>query len=151
MVDMWFVVEFAAFIQMVSEAIYQWTNRMRRQYLMPLAFGSRDMVLLYNGCWIDSFVRVPTYEIRCIYDAEKHTVFLVDEDGSRITRTIRWPWLSVITRDGVDISEFFSSLRISADLQLLQLDVLMLYAHQNGILYLRGLDVMGRDGSNIIV
>jgi hypothetical protein len=147
---MW-IVKFAAFVQTVSEVIYQWANRIRRQYLIPCFFGSRDMILLHNGCWMDGLIRAPKYEIRCIYDAEKHTVFLVDEDGSRITRTVRWPWLSVVTRDGADISEFFSSLRISAGLQLMQLDVLMLYAHQTGILHLRGLEVMGRDGSVIVV
>ena len=129
-----------AFIQIVSEKIYRYINHLRGT--------SKDMVLLYNGHWLDASISVPQIEIRCVYSATNHTIMLVDEPNAR---TIRWPWLSVVTRDGVDISEFFSSLRIGADLRLFHLDILMLHAHQRGILHLRGLEVMGRDGSNIVM
>lgn len=142
------LLQIAAFIQIVSEVVYRYVSRFRQQYLMPLVFGPRDMFLLYNGHWVDGIVSVPQVDIRCIYSAANHTIMLVDEPNAR---TVRWPWLSVVTRDGADISEFFSSLRIGTDLRLLHLDILMLYAHQMGTLHLRGIEVMGRDGSPIII
>jgi hypothetical protein len=132
--------QLAAFIQTISETIYHYINQ--------FCGTSKDMVLLHNGHWLDTSIRVSQFDIRCVYNAANHTIMLVDEPGQRTTR---WPWLSVVTRDGVDISEFFSSLRIGADVRLFQLDVLMLYAHQRGILHLRGLEVMGRDGAPIII
>lgn len=103
------------------------------------------MHLLRGRQWIDTSVRVPTEEILYTYDAEKHVI------SSSEGRSQRWSWLSVVTRDGVDISEFFSSLRVPVENTLTAANVLMLYAHQKGILYMRDLEVMGRDGSNIVL
>lgn len=102
------------------------------------------MHLLRGGQWIDTSVRVPTEEILYTYDVEKHVI------GSSEGKSQRWPWLSVVTR-GLDISEFFSSLRVPVEHTLTAANVLMLYAHQKGVLYTRDLEVMGRDGSTIVL
>ena len=107
------------------------------------------MYLLRGGQWIDTSVRIPTEEILYTYDAEKHVIGSSDSDSQH--RSQRWPWLSVVTRYGVDISEFFSSLRVPAEHTLTSANVLMLYAHQKGVLYTRDLEVTGRDGSSIIL
>ena len=136
----------AALIQNISETAYSWANHVRLNYVLPLiSSGGRSMNLLRGGQWIDTAVRVPTEEILYTYDAEKHVI------SSSEGRSQRWPWLSVVTRDGVDISEFFYSLRVPTEHTLTVANVLMLYAHQKGVLYTRDLEVMGRDGSTIIL
>jgi len=133
----------AALIQNVSEKVYSWATKVRLHYVLPFVLsGGRSMNLLRNGQWIDTVVHVPTEEILYTYDVEKHVI------GSQ---NKRWPWLSVVTRDGVDISEFFSSLRVPAEHTLTVANVLMLYAHQKGVLYTQDLEVTGRDGSTIIL
>ena len=127
-----------AFIQIVSETIYR--------YIHHFCGTSKDLILLHNGQWLISTIRVPQVEIHCIYNADKHAIISVDEPNAK---TIRWPWLSVVTRDDLDISEFFSSLRVPAEHTLTAANVLMLYAHQKGVLYTRDLEVTGRDGSII--
>ena len=104
------------------------------------------MHLLRGGQWIDSSVHVPTEEILYSYDAEKHVI-----SESSFSETKRWPWLSVVTRYGIDISEFFSSLRVPVEHTLTAAHILMLYAHQKGVLYTRDLDIIDRDGAPIIL
>lgn len=136
----------AALVQNVSETVYSWAMKVRLHYVLPLVLsGGRSMNLIRGGQWIDTSVRVPTNEILCTYDAETHVI------SDSESRSQRWPWLSVVTRDGVDISEFFSSLRVPVEHTLTAANVLMLYAHQKGILYTRDLEVMGRDGASIII
>ena len=138
----------AALVQNVSETAYSWANYARLHYVLPLvSSGGRSMYLLRGGQWIDTSVRIPTEEILYLYDAEKHVISSSDS-GSR---NQRWPWLSVVTRYGVDISEFFSNLRVPTEHTLTSANVLMLYAHQKGVLYTRDLEVTGRDGSTIIL
>lgn len=136
----------AALVQNASETVHSWAMKVRLHYVLPLVLsGGRSMNLLRGGQWIDTSVRVPTNEILYTYDAETHVIS--DSEG----RSQRWPWLSVVTRDGVDISEFFSSLRVPVEHTLTAANVLMLYAHQKGIFYTRDLEVMGRDGAFIII
>jgi len=137
----------AALIQNVFEKAYSWANYTRLHYVLPfVSCGGRSMHLLCGGQWIDTSVRVPIEEILYTYDAEKHVIGSVSDSQNK-----RWPWLSVVTRYGVDISEFFSSLRVPAEHTLTSANVLMLYAHQKGVLYTRDLEVTGRDGSSIIL
>jgi len=105
------------------------------------------MNLLHSGQWIDASVHVPTEEILYSYDDEKHVI----SDSSPSEQNKRWPWLSVVTRYGIDISDFFSSLRVPVEHTLTSAHVLMLYAHQKGVLYMRDLEVIGRDGAPIIL
>lgn len=137
----------AALIQNVSETAYYWAMKARLHYILPLVLsGGRSMNLLHSGQWIDITVHVPTEEILYTYDVEKHVI-----SSASASQNKRWPWLSVVTRCGVDISEFFSSLRVPTEHTLTSANVLMLYAHQKGVLYTRDLEVTGRDGSMIII
>jgi hypothetical protein len=137
----------AALIQNVSETAYLWAMKARLHYVLPLVLsGGRSMNLLRSGQWIDTTVHVPTEEILYTYDVEKHVIGSDSDSQNK-----RWPWLSVVTRYGVDISEFFSSLRVPAEHTLTTANVLMLYAHQKGVLYTRDLEVTGRDGSTIVL
>jgi hypothetical protein len=141
----------AALIQNASETAYSWAMKARLHYILPLVLsGGRSMHLLRGGQWIDTTVHVPREEILYTYDVEKHVISSVsDSDSDSDSQSKRWPWLSVVTRCGVDISEFFSSLRVPAEHTLTANNVLMLYAHQKGVLYTRDLEVTGRDGSPI--
>jgi hypothetical protein len=137
----------SALIQNVSEKAYLWANQARIHYVLPLvSIGGRSMHLLRGGQWIDTAVKVPIEEILYTYDVEKHVIGSDSDSQNK-----RWPWLSVVTRYGVDISEFFSSLRVPTEHTLTSANVLMLYAHQKGVLYTRDLEVTGRDGSSIIL
>lgn len=139
----------AALIQNASEKAYSWANHARLNYVLPLvSSGGRSMHLLRGGQWIDTAVKVPTEEILYTYDVEKH---VIGSDSDSDSHNKRWPWLSVVTRYGVDISEFFSSLRVPTEHTLTSANVLMLYAHQKGVLYTRDLEVTGRDGAPIII
>jgi hypothetical protein len=140
------MIHVAAFLQTATDKVYSLANHARINYVLPLvSSGGRSMHFLRSGQWIDATVRVPTEEILYSYDAEKHEI----SDSSQ-NQLSRWPWLSVVTRD-LDISDFFSSLRVPVEHTLTPAHVLMLYAHQKGVLYTRDLEVIGRDGSTIIL
>lgn len=137
----------ASLLQNASSAACSLANHARLHYVLPLvSTGGRPMHLLRSGQWIDAAVHVPTEEILYWYDAEKHVI-----SDSSSSETKRWSWLSVVTRYGLDISDFFSSLRVPAEHTLTAANVLMLYAHQKGVLYTRDLEVIGRDGSTIVL
>jgi len=132
----------AAFIQSLSEVLYKYVNYIRIQYLLPLvASGGRNMFLLKNGQWIDTYIHVATTDIDLIYDSDRHAIFGFDGE-----KTGRWPWLSVVVNGSTDISEFFSSLRISAGQAITPQVAMMLYAHQRGTLYTRNITIMDRSG-----
>ena len=122
----------------------EYLQYLRIKYISPyLVGGKRDMFLLKNGHWIDINIRTShtASEIDFFYDAAKHAIFKIGDSP----KTVRWPWLSVIVDGHIDISEFFSSLRITARQSLSQQTVLMLYAHQNGVLYTQGLEIIERE------
>jgi len=138
-------VRLAAFLQYVSESVEAWVRRIRIQYLLPLvSYGGRSMYLLRNEQWIDASVIVPADEIVFTYDALKHTI----RSTAAPTQMNRCPWISVVA-NGVDISDFFTSLRISAGIT--DAAALMLYAHQKGVLYTRDITVISRDGSTTVM
>jgi hypothetical protein len=140
------MIHLASLLQNASSAACSLANHARLHYVLPLvSTGGRPMHFLRSGQWINASVHVPTEEILYSYDAEKHVI-----SDSSPSETKRWPWLSVVTRD-LDISEFFSSLRVPAEHTLTAANVLMLYAHQKGVLYTRDLEVIGRDGAPIIL
>lgn len=131
---MWFI-RIAAFVQTISDIL----GRCCRT--------RRSMHLLTNGHWIDATVSVPADQIDMKYDAESHT--LLDQRNELCKNTVRWPWLSVIADETVDISDFFSSLRITTGCTVPGPTIFMLYAHQHCTLYTRGIHIMGRDCSFI--
>ena len=127
---MWFI-RIAAFIQTVSDILGRFCSRRRGMYLLT------------NGHWIDATVSVPVNQIDMKYDADKHIIVEHDHDD-----TCRWSWLSVITHNQEDLSDFFSSLRISSGRSISETTAIMLYAHQNRVLYsLNDLIILLRDGT----
>jgi len=141
------MIHLASLLQNASSTVGSWAMKARLHYVLPLVLsGGRSMNLLRGGQWIDSSVHVPTEEILYSYDAEKHVI-----SDSSSSENKRWPWLSVVTRYGIDISEFFSSLRVPVEHTLTSAHILMLYAHQKSVLYTRDLEVIGRDGAPIIL
>jgi hypothetical protein len=128
-----------AYIQTCKETVTLFWNRFRRRCLVPLAHsGSRDMVLLKSGQWIDA--GVPSDEADWSYDAEKH--HLVAGEG----RMVRWHWIGATTGD-LDLMEFFEGLRLSAGRTLTDDKALSLYACQKGRIPMGTLHVTKRDGS----
>lgn len=131
-----------AWIQTCRETAAAWLTTLRRDVLYPFAAGAgRDMLLLRNGQWVDASVRVPAEEVRFRYCADKHTI--VSEPP---TRAVRWPWLSVTWGDD-DISDFFQGLRVPLGDSVPTDAVLMLFAHQRGLLPVGELAVVTRDGT----
>jgi len=88
--------------------------------------GDRDMVLLTNGSWIDATARVNPLQVAARYDADKHVV-----SGKQETETVRWGWLDAVQGER-NMSDWFSSLRVTRDAGLSNRSALMLYAHQTG-------------------
>lgn len=107
-------------------------------------FNTRySMNLLRNGHWVSTSMVVSADEIVCAYDAGKHEIVSLE------SKTIRWPWLSVLVGE-TDISDFFDGLRVSEGLTISDSSALMLSAHQTGVLHTQA-QVMLRDGSMVSV
>lgn len=139
---MHFLLRLLAYVQICKEFIYKYADRVRRSWFLPS--GGRDMFLLKDGAWIDASPNIPQSYVRMRYDVEAHTVFsIIGPDPKRTTRS---PWLSVIA-DGRDLSDFFSTLRISSGASLSEHERLMLFAHQKGWFPMQPLSVTLRDGS----
>ena len=133
-----------AWVQTFREVAASWFAAFRRDILYPFAAGAgRDMLLLRNEQWVDATVVVPTEDVTHRYSAVKHTIVIVPQiEGAR---SVRWPWLSVVYR-GQDISDFFQGLRLPSVGTLTNNAVLMLFAHQKGLLPAGELQVVTRDG-----
>lgn len=138
-----------AWIQTCREAAEAWFAAFRRDILYPFAAGAgRDMLLLRNEQWVDATVAVPAEDVTHRYCVDKHTIITVPQvEGARTTR---WPWLSVVYRDQ-DISDFFQGLRIPLVGTITNNAVLMLFAHQKGLLPAGELQVVTRDGDEEVV
>lgn len=133
-----------AWIQTCRETAAAWIAAFRRDILYPFAAGAgRDMLLLRNEQWVDATVSVPTEDVMYRYCADKHIIIAVPQvEGARSSR---WPWLSVVY-NGQDISDFFQGLRLPSVGTLTNNTVLMLFAHQKGLLPAGELQVVTRDG-----
>ncbi len=132
-----------AYLQTILDIVFRCSNRVRRQFLLPIAkFGGRDMVLLKSGAWIDDDARIPHDFVQMRYDSEKHTVFA---QGSVSERD---PWLSVVTEDSKDISDFFCTLKAPA---MTNDAKIMLFAHQKGWFPVGILYIILRDGTDTSV
>ena len=129
-----------AYLQTIVDIVFKCSNRVRRRFLLPIAkSGGRDMLLLKSGVWIDEDERIPLDFVHMRYDSEKHTVF------ARNSVSERNPWLSVITEDSKDISEFFCTLRVPA---MTNEAKIMLFAHQKGWFPVGTLYIILRDGTD---
>ncbi len=133
-----------AWVQTCREVAASWFAAFRRDILYPFAAGAgRDMLLLRNEQWVDATVSVPTEDVTHRYCVDKHTIITVPQvEGAR---SARWPWLSVVYRDQ-DISDFFQGLRMPSVGTITNNAVLMLFAHQKGLLPAGELQVVTRDG-----
>ena len=104
------------------------------------------MILLKKDIWLNVMIAPATaiaQPIQCVarYDSEKHTIFIGTEE-----KTARWPWLSVVS-EGRDLSDFFSSLRITKDCSISNEAAMYLFAHQKGWFPDNELEITLRDGS----
>ena len=132
-----------AYLQTILDIVFKCSNRVRRRWLLPIAkSGGRDMLFLSTGVWIDDDERIPHGFVQMRYDSEKHTVFAKGEESKRD------PWLSVVTEDGKDISDFFCTLRGPL---MTNEAKLMLFAHQKGWFPVGSLSIILRDGTNTSV
>jgi len=130
-----------AYIQTGYETACLYLDRIRRTIFLPLVqFGGRDMILLTHDHWTDA-MPIPPAHIIAHYDSEKHTIFIGSDD-----KTARWPWLSVVS-EGRDLSDFFTSLRITKGCSISTEAVILLYAHQKGWFPANELEITLRDGS----
>ncbi len=133
-----------AFVHTCKETAVTYWNHFRRNVLVRIAHsGTRNMVLLRSGAWIDAHHVIPSGDIVMRYDAEKHQVVAGEEGG----RMVRWPWIGV-TLGSRDLMDFFGGLRHSAGHELTSDKALALYMYQKGWIGLSGtLHVTMRDGT----
>lgn len=146
--------EIAAWCQTKWEQAVTVCHRLRRRVLIPLAhWGSRDMVLLANGLWIDkSAWGSPPATATWIYYAERqHLVPISDTlpcDTQGEIRMKRWPWLGV-TSGTLDMTSFFTDLRIADGATLSNQKAIQLFIHQTGSVPVDPLTITLRNGEEI--
>lgn len=132
-----------AYIQQAYSFIDRVLQYCRRHVALPIALqSSRDMVLLHNGHWVIDHADIPTKELVAFYKADRHTILSLDTTPNDVRRC---SLLSVIA-GGKDISDFFSSLRISNGLVLSDEALLMLYTNQKGWCSTDDVVIMDRSG-----
>ena len=126
-----------AFLNDMMEIAVDYINYARKTWLVPLVLrGGRDMVLIKGG-WIDKSIVTNLDLVEWSYDSRRRHVLHRDGSG----RINRWKWLGA-----GEATDFFTSLRVSADHTLSDRDAIMLYAHQTG--HLPGvLPLTMRDGT----
>jgi hypothetical protein len=106
----------------------------------------RDMLYLKNGDWT---YRSPGLEesATLIYDAAKHCIRPLSYDGG----FARYPWLVVVDEKGMDMSEFFSTLRVGRGHDVAAEKVLRLFVQQKRAIPSGKLTVTKRNGDQIEV
>ena len=118
-------------------------DAIRKSHLIPffLARG-RDMVMLKDGSWLDGSSY--SEHILWTYDSTKHIA--VHRDGTG--RVNRWKWIGVNRQD---MSDFFGTLRLSADHTLTDKEAILLFAHQRCCIPSGTVTVTLRDGSETCI
>ena len=113
------------------------------QYLLSVD-RPRDMLYLKNGDWT---YRSPGLEesATLIYDADKHCIRPVGYNGG----FARYPWLVVVDEKGMDMSEFFSSLRVGRGHDVAAEKVLRLFTQQKRVMPSGKLSVTKRNGEEV--
>jgi len=96
--------------------------------------AGRNMLLLKNGSWfeMDNF-RDAEVLGDAIYWAESHQITATNYFFCPIPRFKKWPWLSVLSGTH-DMSGFFETLRVANGVEITPEQVLMLSAHQTGVI-----------------
>ena len=101
-----------------------------------------SLILLQTGQWLPMDTVVDVKHIKAIYDVTEH---LVHAPGST-KEPMLWFWASA--RCGThDLTAFFESLRFNG-VYLSPTDALMLYAHQNGWVPDRPIQITYRNGGS---
>ena len=95
------------------------------------------MLLLETGEWIDD-VGYSQFKVR--YNSAKNTISLASEP------TNRWKWIAASTPE-LDMSEFFSSLRVTRSVPITDKQAIMLYIHQISQVPRGVIKVIFRDGT----
>lgn len=145
--------ELAAWCQTKWEQAVTICHRLRRRVLIPLAhWGSRDMVLLSNGIWIDKSsweVALPPGATWIYYAERQHLVAVaLPSNAQGEVRMKRWPWLGV-TSGTLDMTPFFTDLRIVDGATLPTAKAIQLFIHQTGSVPVDPLTITLRNGEEI--
>ena len=141
-----FVISLIAYIQAAYTAVQTSVLRCKRRWIHPIIYrDGYDMVMLKDGSWIGAGARIPDAAVIAKYNAEKHQIIAIADNGGAPLR--RWDWLSVVS-GGVDCSDFFNSIRISHSLLkgLTPMQLLLLFAHQTGRLLVNEITLVLRNG-----
>ena len=128
-----------AILQTSLEYSYGVLNCIRKKCIPYILAGGRDMILLDTGEWIDDVSPCSRFKVR--YDSEKNTIALGSESVAR------WKWIAASTPE-LDMTDFFSSLRITRSVTITDKQAIMLYIHQTGQIPRGKLTVIHRDGSD---
>lgn len=118
-------------------------------YRLLHKYPARTMFLLRNGQWVDVGPGFPIEQVVWIYDAKQHLLSRPTETG--FGRGERWPWLGAIDSRGRDLSDFFSSLRISRGPTPAAMIVLALFACQKGWMPEGEIGITRRDGEEMVI
>jgi hypothetical protein len=115
------------------------------QYLLTID-RPRDMLYLKNGDWT---YRSPGLEesSTLVYDGAKHCIRPIGYDGG----FARYPWLIVVDEKGMDMSEFFSTLRVGRGHDIAAEKVLRLFVQQKRVIPSGKLTITKRNGDQIEV
>ena len=127
-----------ATLQISLEYGYGVLNCIRKKCIPYILAGGRDMVLLESGEWIDD-IGFSSFKTR--YDSEKNTISL----GSELVS--RWKWIAASTPE-LDMTDFFSSLRVTRSMIITDKQAIMLYIHQTGQVPKGTMNVTFRDGTD---
>lgn len=100
---------------------------------------------LVGSSWVDASCLRPGAATR-IYDSALHRIVSSGSDAL----FNRWKWLSANTGT-IDMSDFFSSLRISKDVHISDAEAILLYASQKGEMPDGPMHYTLRDGSDGIL
>jgi hypothetical protein len=103
------------------------------------------MVLLTTGGWVDDLPNIPEASVECRYLAdEQHIVF--PGEG----RMVRFPWLAATDAEH-DMTDFFTDLRISAGNELMDEEIMSLYAHQRQQFPVEPISITLRNGEERVI
>lgn len=131
----------------VSRTIYSLQNLLF--YTLLHKYQPRTMILLHNGQWVDVGPGFPNEHVSWIYDAHQHLLSRPNE--AIVGRGERWSWLGAIDSRGRDMSDFFSSLRISRGPAPPAQTILALFACQKGWMPEGEIGITRRDGEEIVI
>jgi len=134
--------QWLASLQTAREMAVMYAEHLRHNYLLPLAqIGGQNMQLLKNGQWIPGNVQASN--VVALYDLTTHTIVGCQAE---VSKTTRWPWLSVVAGEK-DLSDFFAGLRITSGSTISDESALMLFAHQKGWVPDGEINITLRDGT----